>query len=60
MAIARCVVALDKLKPASSNYSFNPRGDFERVLKYLAARYGVQWPPVEYRCPGHPEMTVQP
>lgn len=48
-AIAACVVALDKMHDGQHSTTTWPTlvrysdGRFERVLRYLAARYGVQW-----------------
>lgn len=46
MVIARCIVALDKVKSkaTTSSYGSKPSVDYERILRYLASRYGVAWP----------------
>lgn len=56
LAIAQCIVALNKVKPPSNQPSYTvtygnlPKAvDYERILRYLAARYGVPWPAVEVR-----------
>lgn len=50
MAIARCITALDKVKAkAEHSYGTKPTVSYERILRYLADRYGVPWPPVEVR-----------
>ena len=43
-ALDGCVRALDALKGGQDNYRMATSSVFERILRYLAARYGVAWP----------------
>lgn len=67
-AIAGCVKALDQMRSARSSrsnntvfYSYSGDEPMRRVLKFLAARYGVEWPapPPPEPAPFDPHAVVE-